>query len=76
MSEVLGINTKTGDALGIAKQLGEVVGIKVGLSLIFSDAARGEGLMKSLSRKKKSDSKLEMSLAQQLKSWRVYGWVF
>ena len=49
------------DALGIAKKLGEVVGIKVGLSLIFSDRAHvGEGLMKYLSRKKKSDSKLEM----------------
>ena len=33
------------DALGIAKKLGEVVGIKVGLSLIFSDrAARGGGV--------------------------------
>ena len=31
-SEVLGINTKTGDALEIDKSLGKVVGIKVGLS--------------------------------------------
>jgi hypothetical protein len=45
LSEVLEINTKTGNALGIAKQLGEVVGIKVRLSLIISDrAARGGGV--------------------------------
>ncbi len=33
------------DALGIAKKLGKAVGIKVGLSLIFSDrVARGGGI--------------------------------
>jgi len=45
LSEVLGINTITGDALGMAKKPGEVVGIKVGLSLILSNrAARGGGV--------------------------------
>jgi len=45
LSEVLGINTKTGDALGIAKKLGKVVGIQVGLSLISSNqAAFGGGV--------------------------------
>jgi hypothetical protein len=49
LSEVLGINTKTGDALGIAKQLGEVEGIKVGLSLIFSNLAARRGGVNEIS---------------------------
>jgi hypothetical protein len=47
LSEVLGINTKT-----------DVVGIKVGLRL--GSAWRRQGLMRSLSRKKKPDMRLEM----------------
>jgi len=72
LSEVLGIKTITGEVLGIAKQLCAMHwglpkkwarhwGLKTDKARILAIGLRvGEGLMKTLSCKKKSDLKLEM----------------
>jgi hypothetical protein len=72
LSEVLGIKTITGEVLGIAEHCARCTGnyqkkwakhwgLKTEKARILAIGLRvGEGLMKTLSRKKKSDLKLEM----------------